>query len=93
MKLTDRITLSDDAVWKATNDDQGVILNLSNGEYYSLNSVAKEIWEFISIRKDASLAEIEAEICNKFDVKESVAHSDIVELLKRLKAEKLIIIK
>jgi hypothetical protein len=44
---TDKFRRTDEQVYSII-DDEIVMLNVENGEYYNLNSTAKIIWEYLS---------------------------------------------
>jgi hypothetical protein len=70
-------------------DDEAVLLDIENGEYFSLNPVGSRIWELCDGRR-RSTAEIVSVICGEFDVAEDVATADALEILDELQNEKLV---
>ena len=70
-------------------DGEGVLLNLENGFYYTLNRVGTAIWELFT--GDQSLERILTAIRDRFDVAENKARADLIALVVRLHREQLII--
>ena len=69
-------------------NDEGVILSLSNGKYYGLNSVGVAVW--ISILEGATLAEIEAAVMREYDVDEDTCRREVASFLQEMLTEDLI---
>jgi hypothetical protein len=63
-------------------DDQAILLNLDTGAYHALNSVGTVIWE--NFTPDNTLANIQAILCNRYEVAEETAREDLLELVIRL---------
>lgn len=70
-------------------DDEAVLLDISSGRYFGLNSVGSRIWELCDGNR--SLADIVAAICSEFEVAVDVAEADAVEILDQLKKERLVV--
>jgi hypothetical protein len=69
-------------------NDEGVILSLSNGKYYGLNSVGVSIW--VSILEGATLAEIEAAVMREYDVDYETCQREVASFLEEMSKEDLI---
>jgi hypothetical protein len=71
-----------DRVMMQQVEGDSVLLDIDNGEYFSLNEVGSRVWELCDgTRSLASIAEM---ICAEYDVPPSTALSDASELLKSL---------
>jgi hypothetical protein len=82
--------------WKASPDiasrkvaNEVVLLNVKTSEYYSMNPTAVLIWELIS--KNKGLEEIVKAVSAEFDADEARVKKDVLELIKKLESEKLIL--
>jgi hypothetical protein len=82
--------------WKASPDiasrkvaNEVVLLNVKTSEYYSMNPTAVLIWELIS--KSKGLEEIVKAVAADFDADEARIRKDVLELIKKLESEKLIL--
>ena len=69
-------------------EGEAVILNLTNGVYYTLDSVGTVIWEELMTGK--GLDEIVAVVCERFAEDATVIRGDLEELLGHLKEEHLV---
>jgi hypothetical protein len=70
-------------------DQEAVILNLDNGEYFGLNAVAVRVWE--SLAKGCSVSSTIETLLAEYEVETPVLRSDIEELLADLLEAGLII--
>jgi len=82
------IRLSKKTVWRKV-DDEAVIMNIENGNYYSLDEIGTEIWE--QFVKGLSLGEIIQKIAGKYGVESGMVQRDIEKLIKTLLKEKIIV--
>lgn len=71
-------------------DDEIVMLNLKNAEYYSLNEVASRIWE--NMEKPISVSNLIQNLMNEFDVDLNTCRNDTFACLNEFKEKSLIII-
>lgn len=69
-------------------DDEIAILNLRNGEYYSLNDTGAFIWSLIC--DGNSFEEILQFLSNEYDDEESNFKSDLSDLIVGLKSNGLV---
>lgn len=69
-------------------EEEAVILNLTNGVYYTLDRVGTVIWQELMGGKRVD--EIVEVVCERFDVDAAVIRGDLGELLAHLKEEHLI---
>jgi len=89
MELGRGYEIDKDNVTHRIIDQEAVILNLDNGYYYSLNEVGTIIWE--SINRKMSLSEILCFLEEKYHLPKENLKKDLLELVKDLEKEKLII--
>ena len=68
-------------------DEEYVVLDPGPGVYYGLNSVGTAIWEFI--QQPRRLADIEAHVCDRFEVTPERCHQDVAALVQQLVAKGL----
>jgi hypothetical protein len=70
-------------------DGEAIMINLSNGTYYSMDKVGGFIWELLEGRH--SLREIVDAIAARYDVAQERAQSDVERLAAELVEEQLVI--
>jgi coenzyme PQQ synthesis protein D (PqqD) len=70
-------------------DGEAILINLSNGIYYSMDKVGAVVWELIE--KNCSADEMVTTIINRYKVDSLQAQNDVERLLKELLDEKLIL--
>jgi hypothetical protein len=70
-------------------DGEAILINLSNGIYYSMDKVGALVWELIE--KNCSADDMVASIISRYEVDSSQAQNDVERLLKELVDEKLIL--
>jgi hypothetical protein len=70
-------------------DEEAVILNLENGEYFGLNAVAVRVWELLA--EGRSVNTIFEALLSEYEVDSPVLRSDLEELLADLVEAKLIV--
>ena len=71
-------------------DGEVIMINFDTGNYYSLNSVGKDIWS--CIEKNLNLSAIVGEISAKYMADEKNILEDIHKFLAELKQEELILL-
>jgi len=71
-----------------TMDGETVLLDLSTGRYYTLNRVGSVIWEHCT--GDKTISDIQAVLCERFDVAPERALDDLVTLVNDLIQEGLL---
>lgn len=69
-------------------EDEAVILNLDNGQYYTLNYIGTVIWKMLGRKK--SLGEIQDFLKKEYSVGEETLKKDMALIIKQLEGEKLI---
>ena len=87
--------MCDQTVFRSSPDVQGtnmdgetVLLDLSSGRYYTLNRVGSVIWEHCT--GDKTISDIQAVLCDRFDVAPERALDDLVALVNELIQEGLL---
>jgi len=70
-------------------DGEAILINLSNGIYYSMDRVGSLIWEMIE--KSSSVEEMTAAISARYDIPPEQARTDVERLVGELVDEKLVI--
>jgi hypothetical protein len=90
LALHTRLRRKDDDIVGKVMDGEAVIINLSNGIYYSIDQVGAAMWELIEQRY--SLDEIAAAIVARYDVPRALAQDDAVRLGGELLQHELVAI-
>ncbi len=70
-------------------DGEAILINLSNGTYYSMDKTASVIWSLISLQYN--IDEIVNKVCEIYNVKPEDIKDDIEDLFNDLINEKIII--
>src|SRR5262245_15069393 len=70
-------------------DGEAILINLSNGIYYSMDKVGGVVWELVE--RNYSPEEMVAFIINRYEVESERAQADVERLLKELVDERLIL--
>lgn len=70
-------------------DNEVVILNLQNGQYFGLNHVGQELIEFF--KTESSLDAAVAMIAEKYQISSDQANQDIQQLIAQLLENQLLI--
>ncbi len=90
LKLQSRLRPNEEEVAGKVMDGEAIIINLSNGVYYSMDKVGGLIWELIDGRY--SLEEMVTALCARYDVSAEKAKSDVERLLGELVQENLVLV-
>ena len=69
-------------------DGEMAMMSIENNAYYSLNSVAVDIWELIET--PISLDNIVSKLVNKYEVEPDTCKKEVSELIQELVAQKLV---
>ena len=72
-------------------EGETVVLQLETGNYFSLNEVGAVIWEELS--QPRNFAELCSRVLAEYDIDEETCHKDVLALLERLDAEKMIVLR
>lgn len=79
-------TTARELVWNIV-DGEAMILDVTSGDYFSLNPVATEIW--VLLQQGSSREEIVRRIARKYASDEATVEGDFAELLADLHASRL----
>jgi hypothetical protein len=90
LALHTRLRRKDDDIVAKVMDGEAVIINLSNGIYYSIDQVGAAMWELIEQRY--SLDEVAAAIAARYDVSLALAQADAVRLGGELLQHELVVV-
>lgn len=71
-------------------EDEGILLNLENGEYFSLNEVGLFIWKLLNGAKNLERVAQHVSACYK--VNKQLALNDLLKFIKVLYAKRLLTI-
>jgi len=88
MNLNDRYKVNHEVIHQ-TIDDEVIIVNLSSGNYYSLDKIGAVIWNYVE--KNGSIGEMINNIYSNYDCTIEESKDATSELLSLLMDEKLII--
>lgn len=88
MQLSDRFTVSSDVVAREVGGEV-VLLDLSSGQYFGLDSVGGRIWELLSERPH-ELQELCDRIEEEFDAPRDQIEADLLALAQQLSDQELI---
>lgn len=81
------MTKTDDIIWRVV-DDEALILNTSNGYYFSMNGTATEAWCLLNEGK--SIDEVAQTIAERYEIDMQSAKADVESLLQELKNEHIV---
>jgi len=70
-------------------DGEAILINLSNGMYYSMDLVGGYIWSLIEAKHDVD--EIIGAVTRRYDVSETTARQDVEHLARQLLDEAIVI--
>jgi hypothetical protein len=85
-----RLALNEAEVAAKVIDGEAILINLSNGTYYSMDGVGSFVWSLIADHHN--LSEVAAMVGRHYDVSEAQARADVKRLAAELLEEKLVII-
>jgi len=86
--LSDRLHPNNEDVGAQVIDGEAIIINLSNGMYYSLDNVGGKVWEMIE--DGSSLAEMTEVITSLYKVPGEQVNADVERLVEELVKENLV---
>jgi len=89
LSLRQHVKPNSEEVAAKVMDGEAILINLSNGIYYSMDKVGAVLWELVE--KNFSPEEMVGFIINRYDVESERAQTDVERLLKELVDEKLIL--
>ena len=68
--------------WKALGQDEGMLLKLKSGDYYTVNAVGLRIWQLADgTRSEEGIA---AALCRSFEIPEETALRDVRDYCRKL---------
>lgn len=89
LSLTQPVKPNSEEVAAKVMDGEAILINLSNGIYYSMDKVGAVLWELVE--RNHSPEEMVAFIISRYEVETEQAQADVGRLLKELVEEKLIL--
>ncbi len=87
LSLDSTIVINPDAVYSDIEDEM-VILNPTNGEYYGLNPVGAVVWK--AAQSPVKVSVVRDAILNSFEVSPEECERDLLELLEDMLGQGLI---
>jgi hypothetical protein len=89
LKLQTRLRPNSEEVAAKVMDGEAILINLSNGIYYSMDKVGGMIWELVE--KGYSLEEMATTIVRHYEVAAEQAQADVERLAAEFLQEKLVL--
>jgi Coenzyme PQQ synthesis protein D (PqqD) len=89
LSVTQQVKPNSEEVAAKVMDGEAILINLSNGIYYSMDKVGAVLWELVE--KNFSPEAMVGFIINRYEVQAEQARTDVERLLKELLDEKLIL--
>jgi hypothetical protein len=90
LTLGDRLCPNSEEVASQVMDGEAIMINMSNGMYYSMDGVGGFIWGLIEEAR--SLREIAEQVVGRYDVASAEAKQDLERLAAELLADKLVLV-
>jgi hypothetical protein len=90
LDLESRLQRRDDEVLAKVMDGEAVIINLSNGTYYSADGAACLIWS--AVDDGLSLEDVAAEVAGRYEVPLPRAREDVLAFANELLVQELVAI-
>lgn len=69
-------------------DDEKVMMSLSKGHYYGLDSIGRSIWDILE--KPMSVSFLVDALCREYDVDRETCEKDVLAFLENLHADGII---
>jgi hypothetical protein len=69
-------------------DNEGVLLNLKTGKYFSLNETGVKMWDLLKLHQDTDL--VLNAILNEYNAEPDILKQDLNNLVQQLLAEGLV---
>jgi hypothetical protein len=91
MAHTDRYEPAGPDIVSEEIDGEVIIVNLRNGNYYSLSQSATVVWA--GIQEHATLERLQQDLQKRYDGETGSMHRDLAELIRALDAEQLIAVR
>jgi hypothetical protein len=83
------LTVNDDLVASDVVDHEAVIINLSNGMYFTMDKVGAELWQLLATPR--SLPAVAAILAGRYGLAETEVVRDLEEVVEDLLREQLIV--
>ena len=87
--LQNRIQPNKEEVAAKVMDGEAILINLSNGVYYSMDKVGAVVWELIE--KDYNVEEMIEAVAARYEVSAEQVQTDVEQLVGQLLEEKLVL--
>ena len=91
--MTKKIKAGKSVVFTDLDDGSGVLLNLENKFYYSLNSTGSFIWRLLEEKEELTEDKVLEAVMENFEVERQEAELDVKEFMEELSKEGLITIE
>jgi Coenzyme PQQ synthesis protein D (PqqD) len=85
-----RFRARDEEVAAKVMDGEAILINLSNGIYYSMDKVGGLIWEMVEGKR--SLEEMVTGVVGRYEISAEQAQGDVQRLMEELVQENLIVV-
>lgn len=90
IKLESHFRRKEQVLTQSVSDTQ-VLFDLDSGQYYSLNEVGGRLWQLCD--GSHSVSEVISALCDEFEASPEMIESDVLELLRELECEALVVEK
>ena len=89
LTLKQRVQPNKQEVAAKVMDGEAILINLSNGVYYSMDKVGAVVWELIE--KDYNVEEIIEAVAARYEVSTEQVQTDVARLAEQLVEENLVL--
>lgn len=86
-KAIESIEVGEDVLYQSVQDEL-VLLNLRNQQYYGLDSIGTRMWHLLLQHKDAAV--VADRICEEYDAEKSQILRDVEVMIQELRAAGLL---
>ncbi|HXG89492.1 MAG TPA: PqqD family protein [Vicinamibacterales bacterium] len=86
LSLDDRVTMSDDVVYRALGAE-AIVLDLKSGVYFGLNDAGTRIW---SLAAEHDLRTVCRHLAAEFEAASDVIERDVLDLISQLVDKQLV---
>ncbi|GEM_PF-6634941 len=80
-----------DRLFKSTSPEEAIVVNLTDGHYYTLNEVGQTIWQAMNGKR--SISAIAGKIAGKYGIRKQRAIEDVSQYIAGLKHKGLVALK
>ena len=91
LHLTTKLSRAPEVLYSSLADDEGVLLSMQAGFYFSLNKTAVVVWN--ALESECTLEELAKRLSRDFKVTPEQAASDLKTLLAEMIGRKLVLEK